>query len=543
MCIDALPDPSPAPILRGAAPWPALAPLAQALARQWVGVTPGIHRFAFEDSRVLLSLCVGDTREMLREQAFTADSVFLDMADAVADMPPLKAVARLCRRGTTLAAGPGSADAQALRSGLVSCGFVPRTDAAVSAPTDGDSGLHAVFDPAWTPRGPVATAPHAPHAARTPGRAAVIGGGLAGAAVAASLERRGWQVQVLDSADAPAAGASALPAGLLAPHTSPDDNLLSRLSRAGVRMTLQQAHALLRAGVDWSPCGALEQRLDDHRALPALGGTGHDWQCDAASLPEPPAHAQPGAVWHALAACVRPGALVHAWLAQPGITWRGGCPVAALRPAQGGWDLLDAAGHVLAHSDIAVVATALDSAGLLASAAAHLPPPTLNPVRGQVSWAPHAASPPALPPLLPAHALNGHGHFIPCAPVGGEPAWFCGSTYGRGEQDTAPRAADHAANLQRLQALAPQLGAALAPLFDTGRVQTWTGVRCTSRDRRPLVGEWAPGLWLSTALGSRGLTFAALCAELMAARLHGEPLPLPQRLAQALDVRRVLPGS
>ena len=96
---------------------------------------------------------------------------------------------------------------------------------------------------------------------------------------------------------------------------------------------------------------------------------------------------------------------------------------------------------------------------------------------------------------------------------------------------------------QRLQALAPQLGAALAPLFDTGSVQAWTGVRCTSRDRRPLVGEWAPGLWLSTALGSRGLTFAALCAELMAARLHGEPLPLPQRLAQALDVRRVLPGS
>ena len=51
-------------------------------------------------------------------------------------------------------------------------------------------------------------------------------------------------------------------------------------------------------------------------------------------------------------------------------------------------------------------------------------------------------------------------------------------------------------------------------------------MRCASTDRRPLVGEVEPGLWVSTAMGSRGLTFAALCGELLAARLHGEPLPL-----------------
>ncbi|RYF37830.1 MAG: FAD-dependent oxidoreductase, partial [Comamonadaceae bacterium] len=69
-------------------------------------------------------------------------------------------------------------------------------------------------------------------------------------------------------------------------------------------------------------------------------------------------------------------------------------------------------------------------------------------------------------------------------------------------------------------------------------VQAWTGLRCVAADRRPLLGELAPGLWLSTAMGSRGLTFAMLCAELLAARLHGEPLPLPRKLAQALDARR-----
>ena len=44
-------------------------------------------------------------------------------------------------------------------------------------------------------------------------------------------------------------------------------------------------------------------------------------------------------------------------------------------------------------------------------------------------------------------------------------------------------------------------------------------------------------------MGSRGLTFAALCGELLAARLHAEPLPLEPRLADALDTARVRSGS
>ena len=41
---------------------------------------------------------------------------------------------------------------------------------------------------------------------------------------------------------------------------------------------------------------------------------------------------------------------------------------------------------------------------------------------------------------------------------------------------------------------------------------------------------------------SRGLTFAALCAQLLAARLHEEPLPVPLSLAMGLDVRRTQVG-
>jgi tRNA 5-methylaminomethyl-2-thiouridine biosynthesis bifunctional protein len=86
--------------------------------------------------------------------------------------------------------------------------------------------------------------------------------------------------------------------------------------------------------------------------------------------------------------------------------------------------------------------------------------------------------------------------------------------------------------------LLPAAAEALAPAFADGTVRAWTGVRCASTDRRPLVGLLAPGLWTLTALGSRGLTFAALCAALLASRVAGQGLPLPADLAAALDLAR-----
>ena len=48
-----------------------------------------------------------------------------------------------------------------------------------------------------------------------------------------------------------------------------------------------------------------------------------------------------------------------------------------------------------------------------------------------------------------------------------------------------------------------------------------------------------PGLWLSTAMGSRGLTHAALCGELIAAQMGAEPLPIDADLLRSIDVGRI----
>ena len=475
----------------------------------WYGLLPGVHRLVFEQGHVLLTLCIGETERVLRQLDFHADAVLLHGGAAI----HLKALARCCRRGTTIELHD---PAGTLRPSLAHHGFVLHE----SKP----GWLKGEFAPAWEPRG------RQPRQDIVPGKCIVIGAGLAGAAAAASMARRGWTVRVLDGAKEPASGASGLPAGVLVPHSSPDDNLLSRLSRDGVRATLQQAQALLVAGEDYAVSGVLERQLEGERAAALSSSQSAVWsraadddQKRAAGL-----DASAPADWHQKAAWIRPAALVRAWLAQPGVELQCDAKVAALVRGAAGWQALADDGCVLACAELVIVAAAVASGELVDGLA-------LQPVRGQVTWAPHDA---AL--QLPPFPVNGDGSFIPSAPVGGGLAWLCGASFERGESTLAARGDDELENLARLRRLLPRVAAQVEA--QPQPLQAWTGVRCASTDRRPLVGpviqNGAEGLWVSTAMGSRGLTFAALAGELIAARVHGEPLPLARKLAAALDPQR-----
>lgn len=510
-------------LLRSVAALPELQPLAQALAARWQGLAPGFHRITFEEGRVLLTLAVGDVAPMLRAQAFHPDAVFLDgfrpeRNPQMWSLDTLKAVTRLCRRGTALAtwtaADPVQRDLRTLDWQLERRPGLP----------PGPEGLAARYAPGW----PMQRL--AEETVLAPGQCIVLGAGLAGAAVAASLARRGWQVQVLDAAAQPAAGASGLPVGLLAPQQSPDDNPLSRLSRAGIRITLAEAQARLAPGLEWEHTGVLEWRGDDHRPLPPLGAGLDAWSRPATEAQLQAAGLAPGqpAWWHGNAAWIEPAALVRSWLRTPGVRFQGGLRVQRLRPQEGRWILEDDAGRAVGNASHVVVATALASADLLAQRIA------VQPVRGQLTWAPRGDDADALPPF----PVNGHGHFLPRVPLVDRQAWITGSSYGQGDAGSEVRGADTAANLQRVRELLPRAASVVDGAAARGELRAWSGVRCASTDRRPLVGEVAPGLWVSTAMGSRGLSFAALCAELLAAQLHGEPLPVEAKLARALDVRR-----
>ena len=529
-------------LLRAAAAYPEWMPLAEALAAQWHGLLPGFHRLWLDEGRVLLTLCIGDVQPMLRAQRFEADSIFLDgfspqRNPAMWSAETLSAVSRFARRGTRIATWT---IARAVCDGLVQCGF--RIEKAPGLPPKRDC-LRGVFAPAWQVR-----RREPPTPAATPGRCVVIGAGLAGAAVAASLARRGWEVVVLEAAERAAAGASGLPVGLMAPHVSPDDALLSRLTRVGIRAAWPQLVRWLDEGVDWKASGVIERRQPGDDRLPAhwsADGANESWHADdlpgADDGPSAGAarHSGEPALRHRRAAWVRPARLVAAWLGQPGIRVRFGCRVAAIETPTASTSccvLRDADGAVLAEADRVVIACGFESEALAPGFA-------LQPVRGQVEWGLAPADAP-----LPAVPLNGDGHLIARVPDpegSARALWLAGATFDRDSRDLAPRMADTAFNRQRLARLAPQAARCLdRTAFDPGEARSWTGIRCACGDRRPLVGprsgDEASPVWLCTALGSRGLSFAALCAELLAARWQAEPLPLPARLAQALDTRRAV---
>ncbi|EEE6311085.1 bifunctional tRNA (5-methylaminomethyl-2-thiouridine)(34)-methyltransferase MnmD/FAD-dependent 5-carboxymethylaminomethyl-2-thiouridine(34) oxidoreductase MnmC, partial [Salmonella enterica subsp. enterica serovar Enteritidis] len=99
------------------------------------------------------------------------------------------------------------------------------------------------------------------------------------------------------------------------------------------------------------------------------------------------------------------------------------------------------------------------------------------------------------------------------------------------------------------------------------------GVRCATRDHLPMVGNVPdyhatlthyadladnktsaapapvyPGLFVLGALGSRGLCSAPLCAEILAAQMSNEPIPLDAGTLAALNpnrlwVRKLLKGK
>ncbi|GAB4399211.1 MAG: bifunctional tRNA (5-methylaminomethyl-2-thiouridine)(34)-methyltransferase MnmD/FAD-dependent 5-carboxymethylaminomethyl-2-thiouridine(34) oxidoreductase MnmC [Rhodoferax sp.] len=504
------------------------------------GLTSGFQHLTLWPDRLELTLCVGPTLPLLREQRFLADTLWVDSAF----------VARLTQTET---ASPWIAKAMAACSG----------ENAVLHWLD-DTPSDALLSPWQTlmrgvgflpdPEHPL-TWRHHPFASRRtkidltppvprPGHCAVVGAGLAGAAVAAALAHRGWQVTVIDCAEQPASAASGLPAGLVVPHISRDDCPLSRLSRIGVRMMLHQASQLLRHGVDWALSGVLERRIGATPALPRHDEVGlADWFEEAG--PELSALWGEG-VWHHRGAWIRPSALVHAWLKTSGVSFFGGLRVKGLvRNANGIWQLQDGSGHTVLSAERVVLANAANAWPLAQSAQGVHPAeqrvslPPMQVMRGLLSHAPLQHTPAARWPEFP---VNGAGSLIPGVTVQGEPSWLMGSTYQPACDCERSDVENHGLNHARLRALLPDLAEALQPCFAGPMVRAWKNQRCIPRNRLPVIGPAHAsndlGLWLCAGMGSRGLSFSVLCAQWLAARWMGEPWPVPGSMGRQLDSRR-----
>ena len=476
----------------------------------------GFHRLTFESGLVSLTLCIGDVKPMLAEQDFVADTIFI--GEGGWDKWALKQLARRCHRGTRFHAGKSARSRGSVWE-----------DAGFQFSDTAQTGFAGAFNPRWSisgsRKGGVFTPPEV-------ASCAVVGAGLAGATVAHALALRGWKVRVFDSQPDVAGGASGLPAGLIVPHVSVDDSPRSRMSRSGTRLMIAHAKRLLDSGNDWELSGVMEHRRAVNTQSPS-----------------------PSNVWHAHAGWIKPARMVKALLGLPGIEFSGSTHIKQVERSDSLWLLRDDVGGEVGRFGIVVIANAVACQDLVETLPPNVPVgsellrniKSLVPMHGTVTTAPfgvgnrHAdlGAIGALPPF----PVNGNGSFLPRVPDGSSHAWFAGATFEATASQLLDVQAQHAANRRRLGQLLPDAATALAPLFeDRSRLRHWSGTRCVTHDRLPLVGEIrgesATGLWISTGMGARGLSFSALCAEILVARIAGEPLPIEVGLCSGLSAGR-----
>ena len=533
--------------------------LAAALVAQWPALTPDLQLIDFDAGRVRLLLALGSLAQVLPELVASIDAFYLDgLAPGPrprpdrGDAPTLRGLHRLAAPGATLATWRPA--------GRLSDG--PGHDG--MGDSLGDSLRAAGFEvqqaPGMTPAHTMTVARFAPRvrAAAPPGRrplvlagagspqVAVIGAGLAGAAAARALAARGLAVQVLDHRPGPAGETSGNVGGLFHGIVHGHDGPHARWLRAAALHTERVLRPLIEAGaVPGAIDGLLrgEQALDaaamaallQRQALPAAYA-----QVRPAALPGGrPAWFYPGGGW------VSPAALCAAWLAGDGIVARYGCGVYRLQPQAGRWRLLGRDGQLLAEVDAVLLCNAADAARLAGS-----PAWPLQQRRGQTTLLP-ASLPGA--PLLPLPIADA-GYALQLA----DGRLLCGGVSQAEDRDPlqpdgALREADHAAHLATLRRLSGWRGDLPASALQ-GRV----GWRLQADDRLPLLGavpepaappgsrrldqpRFVPrqaGLYVFTALGSRGISQAALGGEVLASWLTGAPLPAPAALLDALDAAR-----
>lgn len=471
--------------------YPELHEEAKALHSQWPFLVPGAHRLEFDGGRVVLTLHFADIK-VARELRLAADAFYLDGFSPAKnpDMwsPALmRSLSRLAARDATAATWSVAGE---VRRALEATGF-----AVEKRKGFGSKGEMLV---ATSLKGKEPSSPR-------DRRATVVGAGLAGAAICQRLCARGWDVELVERRAAPAQEASGNHAGTFHPIATPDDSVFARLTRAAFFQSLNSWKN--NTAIRWDACGVLQLARDDKELLAQ--------QRSALGLPagyvqfvdreEATRHAgvpvAAGGLWFPGGGWIQPQSLVQAQLEACGPRLR---------------KIFSKELHKLPADHTVILANASDALKL--HPVPHL---RLRRVRGQLTYLPEEA-------LDPPHVVVLRGGMI-LPPVDG--LCVLGASFDIDDEDPEPRADSHAANLQRLEKILSQKTASTAR---SGRV----AFRSVAPDRLPVVGPLAENVYGAFAFGSRGLIWAALAAEMIAAELEGEPLPVEGSLAKALDAAR-----
>ncbi len=477
---------------RALARWPELAPIADRLIARWPGRARGFHRMDLPELNATLDLAIMEVADALDAWTGEADAWFLDgfapaLNPAMWRREVIELVAQRSAPGARLGAYTVAGQ---VRRDLAAAGFAVERK-------PGFGGKRQRLEARW------------PGVASMPSplpRVAVIGGGIAGAALARAFRALGVEPEVFA---APAVGASSSPAALVSPrldaglgpqaalfaHAFARATALYRdIEDAEIAASALQLQAAPKDVIRFGAIAGSDLFEPETMSLSSPGET-------SAWLGEP----TPAGLVIKTALVIEPSRVIERWLGSAACM-----SISSVQSTNNEWRLSNAEGALIARADVVCVAAALSTKDLVGD----LP---LTAVRGQSSLARGVTQPIA--------TMFG-GYVIPT-----RTGLMFGATHDRGETDTEPCEEDHTRNRETLARALPTL----AQKLETVAFEAHTGVRATTTDYLPIAGEIPnapPGLFTLTGLGSRGFTLAPLLAEHIAAKIMGAPSPLPRALAR-----------
>lgn len=517
--------------------YPELQGYARELLAHYPPLLAGFHRLHFAQGRLTLTLCFMDVQSALAELVARVDAWYLDgfapaRNPAMWSLPVMQGIARLSHADTTLATFTAASEVrrtlQAAGFHVAKCKGFGKKREMLTATLPAEH-LGADLEPWYALPEPV-----------TPTHATVIGGGIAGCQIAHALAQRGWQVTVYERHARLAMEASGNCAGVLTPKMTAEAGWGETFYRQAFVFAVQQIRQLQAAGqvIDWAQCGALQlahepreaarQQAIQARELPADFIQILD-QAEASAVAGIPLPS--GASYFPQAGWLNPASLCAALVAHANIEVR---------------TLTDAS--ILPVDGVTIIASGREADRFTASQ--FLP---FMPVLGQTSVASASAFSQQLKTTL------GHEGYLTPALAGQH---IFGATFVRHVREPKLDVAADTVNHQQLAQYLPEFAASLGTV-----ASSHAAIRMTTPDRYPVVGAlpdtaffqqtyaelrhgranqsfpmacYQPGVWIAAGFGSRGLTTSGLGAELLAALLTGEPLPVQATLYRHLHPARFL---
>ena len=540
--------------------FPALNQAADALAEQYPVALQGCHRMHFTDFSCTLDLWMGDVHELLPQwhcpRSGLIDAWFLD-GFAPSKNPEMWTdalflqMARLTRQGGTF--GTFTA-AGIVKRGLRDAGFVVEKRKGFGRKRDMLAGY---FD---SEKGKQPAPPYSRYNNAPLGngeRIAIVGGGLAAATFAHALAKQGVASSVFCADETLATGASGNRQGGFYPQLHSEASIASQIQALSFLYARRYYNALPSDDYRHQWCGVLQlgfsDAVIDRQQKLADGGVWPDELVRPVSAKEATAISglplSDNGLFIPLGGWLSPPDLVHALIKACGdkVTLHLNAKVHNISESSTG--VTFSVNNESYTFDRIIMATGADS--VLIDTMNALP---LRPVRGQVE---------AIATQAPIDQLNTvlchKGYMTPQM----DSRHALGSTYGKGDTATDVREVDTQTNLATHQkALSSESW--IRELEHDGDARA--SVRLSLPDHQPASGQLTKVnvLWeryqdltvgkpidgqaelpegrifTLTGLGSRGLTTAPLMAQVLASQLLHQPMPMPEKLLQAVAPQRFM---